>query len=117
MSNNVVISTIFSKENSWRSDALDLLARFAQLAAGNAIRHRCSLARMRRGMGGACCRPVLYGALIAAIVTAVSSALASIWLCLYQAGGVKILYPTTLVCVHLGLGSAGFAIFWGKGRV
>lgn len=84
MSNNAVVSTIFSKGDSWRSDALDLLARFAQLAAVNAIRHRCSLARMRRGMGGMCCPSFLYGALMAAVV-AVSSLLASIWLWLYEA--------------------------------
>jgi len=101
MSNNAVISTIFSKENSWRRAALDLLALFAQLAAVNAIRHRCSLARMRGGMGDMCCPASLCGALTAAIVPT-SSLLTGIWLWLYQAVRGEAFVPRTPVCIHLG---------------
>lgn len=112
MNNNAVVSTIFSKENSWRSDALDLLALFAQLAAVNAIRHRCSLARMRRGMGGMCCRSFLYGTLIAAVV-AMLSLLASIWLWLYQAVRGETFVPQSTGVCSPWLGKYWVCSIWG----
>lgn len=91
MSTNASVSTIFSAENSWRSDALDLLASFAQLAAIHAIPHGAH-SQNEKGVGGTCCRVVLYGVLIAAVVRS-SSLPSSIWLWLYQAVRGETLVP------------------------
>lgn len=81
-----------------RSDALDLLAVRAQLAASNAIRRQRSLARMR-GMGGLCaahswrgtdcCHCCVFSA-HQRLAVAVSDS------------QVQILFPRTLVVFHLG---------------
>lgn len=74
--------------------------------------HMELICQNEKGVGGTCCRAVLYGALIAAVVRS-SSLPSSIWLWLYQAVRGETLVPQNTGMYSPWLGKCCICNIWG----